>query len=135
MTDWKWRLLLFVPAAAGTAENRTAFAEAFVDNGSGETLEDERKMFDSVARLSVSGNEPVQAFAISTLVKASMRDALKTLIDGIPNAEWYVLANGGLPSWNGGELIQSSRSSVDGLIGTQFEFADALNDLNVQRIV
>lgn len=134
MTEWKWRLFLFLPVAANTATNRQAFAAVFVNNGSGETQANEEKMYDTVARLSLTGSNPADAFAINTAVKGMMRDDLKTLIDGIAQAQWYVVAAIDLPSWNEGELMQSSRAAVDPLIGTPFTFADALSDLGLQQI-
>lgn len=84
MTDWKWRLILIVHIDANTADNRTAFAQAFVDNGSGETLENERKLFDYVQKLALSATPTVhRAFGITTPVKAGMRDDLLAVIQTI----------------------------------------------------
>ena len=106
-----------------------------MDNGSGETHEHESKMFNNAVRLSFTGDEPADALAINTAAKGDMRDGLKTFVTGITGARWYVVAAVDLPSWNAGELIQSSRAAVDDQIGSQFTFADALDDLGLQVIV
>jgi hypothetical protein len=141
MTDWKWRLMLFVPVTMNTADNRTSFAEVFVNNGSGETLADERKMFDNAMRLSITGTLPVLAYGISVLVKSDMRDDMNAFIDdlndgltGANRAQWYTVANTDFAQRRDGTLIASTRNTVDGMIGQRFTIQDALNDLGVQRI-
>ena len=104
-TEWKWRVYLFVRAADVTAVNKSAFANIYVNNGSGESLEDERKMFDSVVRLSASGNEPAQAVGINTVAKTSMRDDFKTLLDNLTNARYAVVASVELPDYQESELV------------------------------
>ena len=104
-TEWKWRIYLFVRAIDVTASNRSAFANIYVNNGSGESLEDERKMFDSVVRLSASGNEPAQAVGINTVAKTSMRDGFKSLLDSLTNARYAVVASVGLPGYQENELV------------------------------
>ena len=134
MTKWKWRLFLFVPVAANTPENRQAAADIFVNDGSGETRTNEEKALSNAVRLSANGLEPAAAFAINTAVKATMREGLKTFLDGIAQAQWYAIAAVDLPLWSEGELIQSSRAAVDGQIGAPFTFVDALADLGLQVI-
>ena len=104
-TEWKWRIYLFVRAVDVTVANKTAFANIYVNNSSGETLEDERKMFDSVVRLSASGNEPAQAVGINTVAKTSMRDGFKTLLDNLTNARYAVVASVELPNYQESELV------------------------------
>ena len=107
-TEWKWRIYLFVRAADVTAANKSAFANTYVNNGSGEMLEDERKMFDSVVRLSASGNEPAQAVGINTVAKTSMRDGFKTLLDSLTNARYAVVASVELPNYQESELVMTN---------------------------
>ena len=107
-TTWKWRIYLFVRVAVTSATNKTAFANIYVNNGSGESLEDERKMFDSVVRLSVSGDEPAQAVGINTVAKTSMRDGFKSLLDNLTNARYAVVASVELPNYQESELVMTN---------------------------
>ncbi len=104
MTDWLWRLYLFIRSIDNTAANRTAFAEAFTNNGSGETAANERKLFEGAVRFSFSGNEPAQAFGINTAAKKEMRDDLKTVLDGLTDARYGVVANIAHGPWQENEL-------------------------------
>lgn len=107
-TEWKWRIYLFVRVVDATPENKTAFAEIYVNNDSGETLEDERKMFDHVVRLSISGNEPAQAYGINTVAKTSMRDEFEILLDSLTNARYAVVASVELPGYQEHELVMTN---------------------------
>ena len=140
-TEWLYQLMLVVPESANTEENREAFAAIFVNNGSGQSLEDERQLFKNAVRIGVNGVIPILAYGIVTPVKPSMRTALEGFLNGIQQAQWYATANVDLPnSRKQGELLLSSRQAVAGRIGTQFELQDALADLsiatglNLQRI-
>ncbi len=104
MTQWVWRLYLFVRSADNTAQNRTDFAGAFVNGGSMETLANERKLFNGAVRFSTTGNEPIQAFGINTAAKESMRDALKAVLDNLTNARYAVVANVAHGQWEENEL-------------------------------
>lgn len=80
-TEWRYRLILIVHINANTLANRQAFAQAFVDNGSGETLENEMLMFGNAVKLALASTPTVhRAFGISVPVKAAMRDALLAVI-------------------------------------------------------
>lgn len=105
MTDWKWRIYLFVRAADDTAGNRQAFAEIYVNNGSGESLADEKRMLDSVVRLSTTGQEPAQAFGVNTVAKTSMRGAFKALLDALTNARYAAVASVAHGQWQEHELV------------------------------
>lgn len=104
ITEWLWCIYLFIRVADNTAQNRNDFASAFVNNGSGESLADERKLFNGVSRFSVSGEEPAQVFGISTAAKKSMRDDLKTVLDGLTNARYAVVASVAHGTWLEDEL-------------------------------
>jgi len=131
MTLWKWRLLLFVRAADATAENKQTVAHIYTDNTSGETLEDESKLFNAVIRLSVSGEAPAQVFGINTAVKAQMRTDMQAFLDTLPQCRYYGVANVELPQWNAGDLLVSNGGS--GVIGQPFTWQDALQDLYDER--
>ena len=107
-TEWKWRIYLFVRAVDVIPANRTAFANIYVNNGSGESLADERKMFDTVVRLSASGNEPAQAVGINTVAKTSMRDEFKSLLDSLTNARYAVVASVESLSYQESELVMTN---------------------------
>jgi len=131
MSDWKWRLYFFIRAIDATAENRQVFAEIFTNNGSLETVENERKIADSAIKLSTSGDLPAQVFGINTLVKADMRTALQAFIDSLPQSRWYATANGDQPNYADGCLIAANDGS--GVIGQAFTWEDALADLFTER--
>ena len=107
-TEWKWRIYLFVRAVDVTAANRQALAEIYTNNGSGETVVDELKMFLSVVRLSTTGNEPAQAFGINTVAKTAMRDEFKSLLDTLTNARYAVVASVELPGYQEHELVMTN---------------------------
>ena len=113
-TEWKWRIYLFVRAVDATSANRQAIAEIYTNNGSGETVEDELKMFLSVVRLSTNGNEPAQAFGINTVAKTAMRDDFKTLLDSLTNARYAVIASVELPGYQESELVMTNFDVVPG---------------------
>lgn len=103
-TQWLWRIYLFVRVVDNTAQNRTDFANAFVNNGSLETAENEAKLFNSVVRFSTTGEEPAQAFGINTAAKKSMRDDLKVILDNLTNARYAAVANIAHGQWQENEL-------------------------------
>jgi hypothetical protein len=131
MTEWKWRLFLFVRAADATAENKLAFGHIFADNTSGETVENESRLLDAVVRLSTSGEAPAQVFGINTAVKADMRTALQAFLDTLSQSRYYGVANITLPNYGMGDLLKANGGS--GVIGEPFTWQDALDDLYNER--
>jgi hypothetical protein len=131
MTDWKWRLFLFVKASDNTPDNRQAFGHIFADNTSGETVEDESRLFDAVVRLSTSGEAPAQVFGINTAVKAEMRTALQAFLGTLSQSRYYAVANITLPNYGMGDLLKANGGS--GVIGESFTWQDALDDLYNER--
>lgn len=129
MTEWKWRLYLFVLASDNTADNRNAFADIYVNNGSGESLVDERKILDSVTRLSTSGSAPAQVLAISTLAKGAMRDELRDFVDGLSQSLWFVTSN---QRANLDALLATNDTGVV-VSGQQWKIADCLTRLDALR--
>lgn len=107
-TLWKYRIMLFVRASDVTPANKQAFADIYVNGGSGETIEDEKKMFNTMVRLSTSGEEPAQAFGVSTAAKLSMRDGFKALLDGLTNARYAIVANTDLLNYADNELMMTN---------------------------
>lgn len=138
---WKVRIMLFVRAADNTAGNRQAFGDIFANNGSGETAENEARLFDGAIRLSVSGEFPVQAFGLETaLLTPDMRDDMRVFLDTLPQVRYYVVRN--VPGTGfTGELIldnlsDAGRSTLVGVVPwdtTPFTMADALLDVFTER--
>lgn len=124
MTDWKWRLMLFVRAVDVTAGRKAAFGQAVADNGSGEALSEESKMFDSVVKLSISGSAPAQVYGVSMPVKLEMRNALKALLEALPQARYVITANTDLPEFADAELVATNFSVTPS--GQIVQWADAL---------
>ncbi len=104
MTNWLWRVYLFIRSVDNTLTNRNAFAAAFVDNGSMETMANERKLFGGATRFSLTGNDPVQAFGVNTAAKKEMRDDLKDVLDSLTNGRYAVVANIAHGPWQEHEL-------------------------------
>lgn len=91
MTEWKWRAYIAVPTGEITLARRNAIADVFVNNGSGESQANERRIFEAAVRLSVSGNLPATAVTLNTAVKLGMRDSLANLIEAVPSARVMVV--------------------------------------------
>lgn len=134
MTEWNWRIFIFLPLVAVTATNRTAVGTAFSSNGSGESIADEGAALDSAARLSADGSEPASRLAINTVAKDALKDALVSWLSGVSLADYYIVANVTTETDTEGDLITSNRPSVAAQIGSAFTFEDALADLALQRI-
>lgn len=141
-SQWKVRVMLFVRAADNTAQNRQTFGGIYANNGSGETVENEAKLFDAPIRLSTSGVAPAQAFGIETAVLVpDMRDDMRAFLDTLPQVRYYVVRN--IPNDNRftGELILDNLTAAgrQTLVGvapwdtTPFTMADALADIKAER--
>ncbi len=111
-TQWLWQLYAFIRAVDDTPTNRTLFANVFVDNGAGEILANEEKIFDISVRLSTTGNEPAQALGISATVKKSMRDDFQAILDGFTNSRYAGVANVAHGQWEENELAITNYSGV-----------------------
>lgn len=141
-TNYKWRTALFVPANQNTPENRTTLAN-IISAASGETVEDERKLFDYAARLSTTGELPVQVFGIDLGVTVDMRDDMRAFLDTLPplQVRYYVRANTTLPQNFDGKLLLTNKDTAGqpDIVGvapwdTQpFSMQDALADLFDER--
>ena len=107
-TEWKWRIYLFVRAVDATPENKAALANIYVNNDSGQTFDDEMRMFLNLTRLSVSGELPVQVFGINTVAKTAMREGFKSLLDTLTNARYAVVASVELPGYQEHELVMTN---------------------------
>ena len=105
LTEWKFKVYLFVRAVDATAANRQALAQILVDNGGMEVLQDELKMFDSVHRFSLTGEEPAQVYGLSIPAKLAMRDDFVTFLGTLTNARYAVTANTDLVNYDENELI------------------------------
>lgn len=108
ITNWKWRVYLFMRVVDVTAQVKNAVAHLFVDNGGLETLDNESKMFDGVVKFSQTGDEPAIAYGVSFVAKSDMKDAFVNFLQAYPNARYVVSANTELPNWADGELIATN---------------------------
>lgn len=108
LTYWKWRLYYFVRKVDVTSELKTAIAEAFSNNGSNSTVEDEEKAFDDPVKYSPSGSLPATVHCLISPVKKRMRDALEPIILGIPTSRYVVVANTNFNSFQDNELIKTN---------------------------
>ena len=108
LTEWKFKVYLFVRAVDATAANRQALAQILVDNGGMEVLQDELKMFDSVHRFSLTGEEPAQVYGLSLPAKLAMRDDFVTFLGTLTNARYAVTANTDLVQYQENELIMTN---------------------------
>ena len=124
-TQWKWRIYLFVRSIDASVGNKTALANIYVNNDSGESLENELKMFLTVTQLSASGNLPVRAYGISMVAKTSMRDGFKTLLDGLTNARYAVVASVPVQGYKENELVMTNFDVIPN--GQIVAWDDALN--------
>ena len=131
-TLWKWRLYLIIPAAAVTPTLRQQIANRFSANGSGESEANE-DIGPKAIRLSTTGNAPAQAIALNTAVKASMRDALRALIEAVPSARVWVVANTAFDDKDDGELIATN--TVHGTVGQVWTFEQAIAAFNLLVII
>jgi hypothetical protein len=120
-TLWQWRLDLAVAQAQNTQTNRDALCDCLANNGSFATRLQEANMFNSVVRLSVSGELPVQAFGLTIPVKQDMRDCFEQLLNGLSSARWFAVrvsddtllltnsafATVGTPDWSRADSLQA----------------------------
>lgn len=137
------RLYLVVPNAAQTVQNRDTFATAFVNNGSGETLINERKLLDGSTQLALVASPNTKAAnGIAPLVPLALRDELQTAITTINSGlsvanriRYYACAEISFSTFTAGHLIQSNGLNVAARIGTPFNFEDVLTDLGLVRLI
>lgn len=131
-TDWKFRLFLFVRAVDATNANKQALAAIYTDNGSGEALADELKMFDSVVRLSTTGTEPAQVLGINLTAKPGMKDEFVALLNGLTDPTWAVLANTTFDGYGDSEVIAVSPTLNPNFVGLVVSWRQALDYLESQ---
>lgn len=143
-TLWQWRLILICHVNANTLSNRNALAQVFVDNGSGESLADETKMFGNAIRLALTATPTVhRAYGISFPVKANMRDALLTVIQQIDapltaaqKSVYYGVANVDGAIWQGQAYNEdvcfyANRAADADFVGTILKPRDVLTRLGL----
>lgn len=125
-TDWKWRVIFFVRAQDNTPANRQAFAEIFANNSSGETAENEARLFDGATRfVTPQDNNTVVAFGLFTAVKAQMRDDIQVFLATLTQARYVVIANTTLPQYADGEFIQTNIAGLNP-VGELFTWGEML---------
>lgn len=143
-TLWKWRLILICHVNANTAQTRDALAQVFVSHGGGESLDNERLMFGNAVRLALAATPTVhRAFGLSFPVKASMRDALLTVIQQIDapltaaqKSVYYGISNVNGAMWQGQAYNEdvcfyANRAADADLVGTVLRPRDVLTRLGL----
>lgn len=128
-TRWLYHLYLFLRPADATRATKTALAQIYVDHGSGESLANERKMFDTMTRLSVSGAEPAQVFGFSLTATQAIYDGIMARTAGFDDPFWFVVANTTLPDHADGELIALTPNLPKYVLGTVLTWTEALGIL------
>ena len=131
ISEWKWRLIAIVPASEVTQARRRNLAKAFADNSSRETEENEDISRGAVT-LSRNGRLPAEAYAINTAAKLEMRNGLRTILQAVPNARYWVTANTEHDIYEDGALIQTN--TAFGAVGEQWTFDEAIKALGLSRI-
>jgi hypothetical protein len=136
MSEWKGRFIGFARATDNTADNRQALAEIFANNGSLETVENERACFDSVTRYSVSGEMPAQMMGINTLIKVAMWNPIRSLWEEtLTDGRYFVVANVDVTYqgtlYKAGELVETN--SAFATPGQPCTYEDAVTAINAER--
>ena len=132
-TQWIWRIYLFVRATDATNANKTALAQIYVDGGAGETLANEKRMFDSVVRLSPTGAEPATVFGINLTAKQGMKDDFLAFFAGLsPQTAWAALTNTAYNDFADGEVLAVSDTLDPTFVGTTATWQNALAYLRNQ---
>ena len=132
-TEWKWRIYLFVRATDTTNANKNALAQIYVDGGAGETLENEKRMFNGVVRLSTTGAEPATVFGINLTAKQGMKDAFLTFFAGLSaQTVWAALTNTAYNDFADGEVLAVSDTLDPTFVGTTATWQNALTYLENQ---
>jgi hypothetical protein len=104
-TYWKWHLYLFMKAADADQAMVAEFARIYVENGSGELLENEKKFIDCIKKYSLSGETPVQVYGVGLPVMISMREEFLAWIHSHPEAYYVVTSNTDLNGYKDNELV------------------------------
>lgn len=143
---WQFEMYLFVHRtdALATIEYQGVTRETrewlarIVAKYSGETWQNEYKMFNSASRFSVDGNEPALAYGIKVPCALAMRDEISTLFSLFTQVKrWYVVAKIPINGRQENELLLSNDNGAP--IGQVFTWWDAVadveNDFGLQRIV
>ena len=129
-TEYKFRLFLFVRKSDANQTNRQALASIYVNNGSGESLADEVKMFDTVVRLSATGEEPAQVFGLNLTAKPAMKDEFIAFVGSLTNPAYIALANTTLQNYADGEVILASSNLPQSAVGKIITWKQALGYLD-----
>lgn len=132
-TLWIARFYWFCPVSALTTTVRNAIADAFATNGSLQTRADELAGMQNVpsVKLSATGSLPATALGWNAPVKPAMRDALRTLVTGIPSSRYYVVASVDNPEqgWVEGQVLADDSPNI--AVGQVITWAQAVADIMV----
>jgi hypothetical protein len=104
-TFWKWKLYLFIRELDATQETITKFARIYAENGSGETLENEKKLIENVHRFSKTGALPATVYGTCLPVMDSMGEEFQAWIAANTFAHYALVANSKINGRADNELI------------------------------
>ena len=124
--DWKYRLYLFVRATDVTNTNKILLAGIYVLNGSGETLENELKMFDGSIKLSDG------IIGLNLTATQPMLDQIMRLVSSLSDPIWIVTANTTLPDYADGSVISISPNLPQDVVGRVISWNDVLTIIEDQ---
>lgn len=136
ISGWHYRLYFFLTISEMNPGRKTALATIFSNNGSGESKDDEKKMFDSCVRMSITGSEPATYYALNTAMLPQMRAPLTGFVHAISQSRYYVVMNYEYGGNFAGELVESDDVGIPPIQpGTPpyntipFGWTDALADI------
>jgi hypothetical protein len=139
-TAWRLRAFFFCPASV-TAAVRDNLAGAFSTRSSLESLANERLMFNTASRFSLTGALPVQAVGWNTALRghpadsSTMAGQLRVVIETLAanQRRFYIVANVAIPELDAveGQLLRTDSPTAQ--IGSVFTWEDALAELASQR--
>lgn len=134
-----YQVLFVVPNGASSQSNREAIARVLVDNGGGETLENELLTFEYAQQLALEADNTVEVAKLLSIAATSVQyaaflatfETLNESLVGDDKISWYSVANANFETYTQGCLIDSNRPSVGAEIGNPFNYNDVKADLGL----
>ena len=118
-TEWKWIIYIFF--------NKDSVMEDLMDDVtrviatySGESLEDEERMWDAPLKFSPTGVEPANVYGISFPAKKEMKDEIIKLLSPYPKLRYVLLSNTDIGGYDDRELITTNLTITP--IGQKVEY-------------
>lgn len=129
---WAYKILLFIREADVVLDNKTSFATIFINNGSGETINNEKLLFDVYARLSTSGSLPVEMRGVEMCAKDTMIDGFRSLVEGLTNGRYLVISNTQTEAYADRELISHNFVTASPTVGNVVNWSDAIDFIGTE---